>query len=234
MIKKKVLLLCLMIVLVGICGCGQQSEENESSIAPTGYPDGEIQRKYVYYDDTLYVYSDRAVKSLPENCELVGKVLSVDNINLPQEDFGAARLVVGDEVYAVTDEELLYVKVGEEWFGRFVPEKVDEEESSVVPTGPSVGEIQRKYVYYDGILYVYSDSSRKILPENCEFVGLVSTVDNINLPQEDFAAARLMVGDRVYAATDEELLYVKTGEERFERFVPEKENVKDYRQNIQN
>ena len=48
-------------------------------------------------------------------------------------------------------------------------------------------------------------------------------------PQEDFHAARLTVGNEVYAVTDENLLYVKTGEERFERFVPETdENVQDY------
>lgn len=126
MIQRKVLIVCLMIVLMGICGCGQQTGEKESSTAPTGYPSGEVQREYVYYEDTLYVYADRYETSLPENCELVGEVLSVDNTKLPQEDFQASRLKVGNEVYAVTDENILYVKAGEERFECFEPENESE------------------------------------------------------------------------------------------------------------
>ncbi len=120
--QRKILMMCLLTIVLGISGCTQQIDEKESSMAPTGYPEGEIQREYVYYDDTLYVYSDSCRASLPENCELAGEVLIVDNMNLPQEDFAAARLAVGDEVYTVTDQELLYVKTGEERYERFVPE----------------------------------------------------------------------------------------------------------------
>lgn len=76
-----------------------EAQSNTDPLVPTGYPDGEIQRPYLYCNGTLYVYCAEVQTDLPQDAELIGEVRSVDNLHLPSEEFAASRLDVGDKVY---------------------------------------------------------------------------------------------------------------------------------------
>ena len=91
-------LMLLMISLLWAC--------HKEELVPTGYPSGEVQRPFLVYHGTLYVYADELLEhtALPLNCSEIGRIASVDNKNMPQEDFAASRMDVGTVLYS-TDEE---------------------------------------------------------------------------------------------------------------------------------
>lgn len=108
--KKTILILVAVACLFAI---GAFAGNNKPAVTPTGYPDGEIQVPCFRYDGGIYWHVDVTTKPLPEEYKNVGSINKIDNINLPSEDFAAARLEIGMEVYAVPGEnnEVLYVKM---------------------------------------------------------------------------------------------------------------------------
>ena len=109
--KRKIIIvaaavICLVAIVVF-------AGNEKPAVTPTGYPDGEIQVPCFRYDGGVYWHVDVTTKPLPEEYKNVGSINKIDNINLPSEDFAAARLETGMEVYAVPGEknEVLYVKM---------------------------------------------------------------------------------------------------------------------------
>ena len=90
------------LVLVALVACFVRSApRNEKNLSPTGYPTGELQRSYLFYEGKLYIYSDQTTRNgLPESYKKVGAVESVDNKSYPHKDFVASRLPLGLEIYA--------------------------------------------------------------------------------------------------------------------------------------
>lgn len=92
--------------------------ENSGNEQPTGYPSGEVQRLYVFYNDKLYVYNDNKlslsedeITQIYEGYEMVGTIQKISNQEMPDEQLEASRCEVGLNVYAnqnKTDEILLY------------------------------------------------------------------------------------------------------------------------------
>ena len=48
---KKFFLLCLAMLMVVLAGCENSQQK------PIGYENGNVQNMYVYYNDTLYIYT---------------------------------------------------------------------------------------------------------------------------------------------------------------------------------
>ena len=90
-------------------------DPNAPAENPTGYPDGDVQRPFLYCCQTLYVYQDEQLYpgDLPANCRRIGTVAAVDNTVLPSGDFAAAHLDAGTELYADAADppETVYAKV---------------------------------------------------------------------------------------------------------------------------
>ena len=92
--------------------------ENSGDEQPTGYPSGEVQRLYVFYNDKLYVYDDNKlsisedkIAEIYEGYELVGNIQKISNQEMPDEQLEASRCEAGLNVYAnenKADEILLY------------------------------------------------------------------------------------------------------------------------------
>lgn len=68
----------------------------------------------------------------PEGYELVGSVESVDNRNLPTENFEAVRMDVGQEIYVCENEEAIFVKYTNGYARFEIDEETDEIWESVV------------------------------------------------------------------------------------------------------
>ena len=103
----------------------ESSAETDSSESPTGYSSGRLQREFLYYKGTVYVYAASYVKTLPDHYLKVGEILSVDNENMPTSDFQAANLEIGEEVYTFEGSETatdmyIIVKRSEDRFEKFV------------------------------------------------------------------------------------------------------------------
>ena len=91
--------------MLGSILCINQSPDTTSneevSIQPTGYPDGELQWTY----------------TLPEDAYQIGEIAKEDNINYPDENLEASHIDVGVEVYS--DTRYLYIKAGTDSYRRF-------------------------------------------------------------------------------------------------------------------
>lgn len=133
--KKMSLIIVIMAILLLSTACqshiaefsstnelsDQKSQAEPSAPLPSGYPSGEIQKPYVFYQGTVYAYSlSAAISTIPEQAELIGKVTKVDNTAIPDEELEASRLEVGDSVYAVNDK--LLVEQDRSVFLWFTPE----------------------------------------------------------------------------------------------------------------
>ena len=95
--KLIALLLALTYILV-LVGCASKTKDPST---PTGYPDGEIQQPQMMYHGQVYLYFATGFdEPLPDGYELVGSISFVDHDNEPTEDFHAARVDAGQEVYA--------------------------------------------------------------------------------------------------------------------------------------
>jgi hypothetical protein len=91
----------------------------------TGYPSGELQHQYLFYQRTLYIYSGTIWTDSKELTE-VGKVLKVDNEKYPDEEWEAAHLAIGQKVYVKAADYVnkIYVKrLNKEDFEVFLPNK---------------------------------------------------------------------------------------------------------------
>ena len=97
-------------------------------------------------------------------------------------------------------------------------------ETSETPTGYPVEQLQREFVFFNGKVYVYADSCLASLPEHYVKVGVVQSVDNVNLPTSDYQAAHLEIGNEIYTFKGTETstdmyIIVKRSHDRFEKFV---------------
>ena len=102
---KRSILPLLLLCLLALCLCGTAVGCDEE-LAPTGYPSGEVQRPFLYYHDTLYVYVDTLLEptQLPLDPVQIGVIETVDNKNMPETDFAASRMDVGTKLYAAKHE----------------------------------------------------------------------------------------------------------------------------------
>ncbi|MBQ4068557.1 MAG: hypothetical protein IJC76_04830 [Lachnospiraceae bacterium] len=82
-------------------------EETTTEEQQTGYPDGEVQWKYVMYNDILYTH-DYAVRRHIDESEVFSKfegyekigTVNIDNLNMPDEELDASRFEEGATLYA--------------------------------------------------------------------------------------------------------------------------------------
>lgn len=109
----KKLLLIVAAAVVCLVAIVAFAGNKKPDVTPTGHPDGEIQVPCFCYDGGVYWHVDMTEKPLPEEYKNVGTINKIDNTHLPSEDFAAAQLETGVEVYAVPGEkrEVLYVKM---------------------------------------------------------------------------------------------------------------------------
>ena len=81
------------------------------------------------------------------------------------------------------------------------------------PTGYPAGEVQRVYFFCNGRLYSTSGGSALDHPESEGYtlLGTVNKTDNTMIPTEEFAAAHLEVGAKIYRADQSGVtLYAET------------------------
>ncbi|MBE6616981.1 MAG: hypothetical protein E7627_03410 [Ruminococcaceae bacterium] len=103
------------------------SNETEEKVG-TGFPSGQIQREYIYYDGVVWVYDSytpnaQKLKVLPDGYTLVGQTLIEDSYEIPSEDFHTAHVEPGRNVYASSLGDALYIELKDGTYYRFVPEK---------------------------------------------------------------------------------------------------------------
>lgn len=80
-----------------------------------------------------------------------------------------------------------------------------------VETGYASGEIQHKYLFYNGNLYKYSGVSDDKISEkefldkwkNFKHIGYIHKISNTEIPNEEFEASRMNLGDKVYINPDD-------------------------------
>ena len=193
---------------------------DEEVVTPTGYPTGELQKEYVFWNGKLYTYDVIYIKSLPEGANEIGEVEKIDNVNYPDENLEAAHLPVGTAVYA--DDTYLYVAIVSGGYERFsvCNDAIPQTDETVAPTGYPTGELQSQYVFWNGKLYTasYDAVFTKSLPADACQVGKIASIDNVNYPDEDLEAAHTDVGAVVYVETSGQYLFVDAGIWGYERF----------------
>lgn len=85
-------------------------------------------------------------------------------------------------------------------------EPENEEETVEEMTGHPSGEIQWKYVMYNGVLYTHDNAVRRHIDESevtskfkdYEKIGTVN-IDNLNMPDEELDGSRFEDGANLYA-----------------------------------
>lgn len=92
---------------------------SEETVMPTGYPDGTLQKEYIFWNGKLYTYDTIFVKDLPEDVYKVGEITKEDTINYPDEDLEASHVNIGVAVYAEKSGQYLYVKTSATGYERF-------------------------------------------------------------------------------------------------------------------
>lgn len=116
---KKVFMIILMAAAICLVACGNANKSDGKEVTsekevvksnndevPTGYPEGEAQRMFVMYEDTLYVYDDNgytemeedSIKDEYEGFDYVAKVSEV-TVNVPNDNLQASRIAVGSSIY---------------------------------------------------------------------------------------------------------------------------------------
>ncbi len=80
------------------------------------------------------------------------------------------------------------------------------------------GELQNTYIFVNSKLYVYKgvckdggEDQREFYYPDYEYIGEVSKISNIELPDEEFEASRTEIGTKVFGKDDEIILYTNTG-----------------------
>ena len=80
------------------------------------------------------------------------------------------------------------------------------------------GELQNTYIFVDSKLYVYKgvckdggEDQREFYYPDYEYIGEVSKISNIELPDEEFEASRTEIGTKVFEKDNEIILYTNTG-----------------------
>lgn len=81
----------------------------EDGLLPTGFPAGAIDPPQIMVNGKLYKYDFDGVKYLPDGYEEIGKILEVNDFQVPEKDFCAAGpsllLCSGQSVYGSKDNE---------------------------------------------------------------------------------------------------------------------------------
>lgn len=98
---------------------GNLGHAGSGAMTPTGYPQGEIQRMLLYWNEKIYTNTGDKVDKLSSAAVPVGIVGTVDNKQLPNKNMMATQLPLGTEVYRVPGVEGLFVKVSEDWIVQF-------------------------------------------------------------------------------------------------------------------
>lgn len=104
-------------------GSNTSTDSSADSTTPalTGYPDGQVQRMFVFVNGTLYVSADEAPRSdLPAGFVEIGQVSVNDVHNVPAEELHAAHIEVGSAVYAADGEDAVYVAETSGKFRKYV------------------------------------------------------------------------------------------------------------------
>lgn len=110
--KKLFMILGLSCLLLVGCQTAHKTMPESSTLTPTGYASEEVQLISAFYDGSLYLYNATGF-DLPkeDGWELLGQVVSVNNLEWPAEDFIGTHLNVGQEIYWEPSEpQKLYVK----------------------------------------------------------------------------------------------------------------------------
>ena len=110
MIKKIFVMFGLSCFILSGCQNSAKTALESSTLTPTGYASEEVQRISVFYDGSLY---NATGFDLPkeDRWELLGQVVSVNNLEWPSEDFAGTHLNIGQEIYWEPSEpQKLYVK----------------------------------------------------------------------------------------------------------------------------
>ena len=96
--KKPFLILVPVLLMTILLGCGK---EMDNPTSPTGYPSGEVQREFLFYQDQLYGNLNEGLKSIPDGLNYIGSVEKYDNKTVPDEEFeGCRALEIGTSLYA--------------------------------------------------------------------------------------------------------------------------------------
>lgn len=98
---------------------GNPGSAGSGAMTPTGYPQGEIQRMLLYWNERIYTNTGDKVDKLSSAAVPVGIVGTVDNKQLPNKNMMATQLPLGTKVYRVPGVEGLFVKVSEDWIVQF-------------------------------------------------------------------------------------------------------------------
>ena len=131
MIKKVFVMFGLSCFMLSGCQISAGTSLESSTLAPTVYASEEVQRISVFYDGSLYLYSATGF-DLPkeDDWELLGQVVSVNDLECPSEDFAGTHLNIGQEIYWEPSEpQKLYVKY-DNGFALFEAEETKKEEST--------------------------------------------------------------------------------------------------------
>lgn len=152
-------MIIVLVLLLSSCNGPSQTVESSGSVngdqskpqgelEPTGYPTGEIQYTYVFYDGQLYWYEAAVFTLDKEKMSYIGTVQSVDNIELPDEDFEASRLGLGTVLYKDNKYDYLYAAWGDGKVGRLKPAEEQYAENMYHETNgyeyPEQGEMGRE------------------------------------------------------------------------------------------
>lgn len=138
MIKKILLIGAMCLALTGCAGAdngdgktdtgNNDSVRNNVSEKATGYEDGSVQRVYLYFDSSLYVFNDSLETITSDEFadkykeyELAGKIDKIDNQNVPDENLEASRIEKGMSVYKKGDSVVIYD--GEKYLYTMIKEK---------------------------------------------------------------------------------------------------------------
>lgn len=126
--KKWVYIIIAFLVIIG--GSALAMNLVNSANGPTGHPEGEIQREFLFHDGTLFIYEGDYTKNLPTNATEVGKIKRIDNKSIPQEEMVASRLEAGLNVYSIGSKgsKKLVVKINDSRYETFVPFEGDPED----------------------------------------------------------------------------------------------------------
>ncbi len=112
----------LIIGIIFTTGCAAKSTANngtgtkQTTESPTGYPTGELQQEYLFYNGTLYVSSDKVspanseedVLALYEGYESVGEIKTISNVDYPDSEFEGSHFSNGDKIYALDDKVVVF------------------------------------------------------------------------------------------------------------------------------
>ena len=98
------IVVCLLFLLL-LSAC------SDSAFRETGYPSGEVQNTFLFYNGQLWGPSV-TVKELPAGYSDTARVISVNNRQKPTTELAAAHLEVGSAVYTDSKGTDVYVESG--------------------------------------------------------------------------------------------------------------------------